>query len=202
MGAVVLLFLIACLSVAARPSEDERVELWYASGNTWPPSWQNETDAFKEAMAFREEELMMIPGADERWENWMQFTEGRMTPRFTPVGFKLITTPPSIQARLKAALDRAMVDFESIPNEAQIDALYTPIPSKFVNLRGLDHQIHRELQGIHEEWSGLQLRPTSVYGLRVNRNGSSLIMHYDKVSLLCINWCLLLGPACMLVRTV
>jgi len=36
------------------------------------------------------------------------------------------------------------------------------------------------LQGIHEEWSGLKLKPTSVYGIRLNSNGSSLTMHYDK----------------------
>lgn len=28
----------------------------------WPPKWQEETDEFKAAMAFRETEIMKIPG--------------------------------------------------------------------------------------------------------------------------------------------
>lgn len=178
---VSLLLAVAVGSAASRPTEEERVRLWYEAGNTWPPRWQDETSEFKEAMRVREEELMMLPGADERWENFMQYTQSRLVPRFTPMGFKLMQTPPSIQARLKAALDKALENFDAIPNEPQIDALYTPIPSKFVRLRGLDWQIHNELLSLHEEWSGLKLRPTSIYGLRLNRNGSSLVMHYDKV---------------------
>ncbi|RYG64376.1 hypothetical protein EON64_14120 [archaeon] len=173
--------LLELTTVSGRPSEQERVELWHVAGYTWPPTWQNETEAFKLAMAHREEELMLLPGADERWENYMQYTQSRMVPRFTALGFELIDTPPSVQAKLKAALDRAVLNFDSLPDEPRIDALYTPIPSKFVFLNGIDRQIHEELRPLHEEWSGLQLVPTSAYGLRLNRNGSSLVMHYDKV---------------------
>lgn len=177
---LLVVFLICALG--RRPTEPERVDLWYREGNTWPPKWQNYSQEWLDNMKLREEELMMLPGADERWENFMQFTEGWMVPRFTPMGFKLINTPPSLQARLKAALDKALEDFDAIPDEPQIDALYTPIPSKFVRLNGLEREVHRELLPLHEQWSGLQLRPSSIYGLRLNRNGSSLVMHYDKVS--------------------
>jgi hypothetical protein len=34
----------------------------------------------------------------------------------------------------------------------------------------------------HEEWAGgIKLRGTSAYGVRLYKNGSSLVMHYDKV---------------------
>ncbi len=135
----------------------------------------------REAMRLRDEELQLLPGANERWENYMQYTQSRMVPRFTEVGFELISTPPSVQAKLKAVLDKAVKNFDALPNERQIDALYTPIPSKFVYLGGVAGQIHEELKSLHEEWSGLALVPTSAYGLRLNRNGSSLVMHYDKV---------------------
>lgn len=44
-------------------------------------------------------------------------------------------------------------------------------------------QIHHALTPLHEEWvGGMKLKPTSIYGVRVNRNGSALALHYDKVS--------------------
>ena len=32
---------------------------------------------------------MAIPGGNERWENWLQFTQSRLVPKFTPHGFKV-----------------------------------------------------------------------------------------------------------------
>jgi hypothetical protein len=176
---IVCSFFVSVLQ--ARPTEQERVKLWHAAGNTWPPNWQPESDTWKAAMIKREEELLLLPGADERWENWMQFTQSRMIPRFTPNGFQLIQTPPHIQAKLKEHLDRGLERFENLRNESKIDAVYTPIASKFIDLHGLDREIMKELKPLHEEWSGLELEGTSVYGIRLYRNGSSLVMHYDKV---------------------
>lgn len=33
----------------------------------------------------REAEIMKIAGSDERWENWLQFTQSRLVPKFTEV---------------------------------------------------------------------------------------------------------------------
>lgn len=132
-------------------------------------------------MKKREEELMLLPAANERWENFMQYTQSRLVPRFTEVGFELIQTPASVQTRLRAALDRALANWDKIRFEPKIDAVYTPLRSKFVDLHGLEWQIIQELKPLHELWSGLELEPTSAYGLRLYQNGSSLVMHYDKV---------------------
>ena len=35
--------------------------------------------------AAREAEIMSIGGGDERWENWLQFTQSRLVPKFTEV---------------------------------------------------------------------------------------------------------------------
>lgn len=60
-------------SVDAGPrlTEDERVQQWHQRGNIWPPNWQQEHQGYLDLHAAREEELMLIPGGDERWENWM-----------------------------------------------------------------------------------------------------------------------------------
>jgi hypothetical protein len=49
--------------------------------------------------------------------------------------------------------------------------------------------VNRELVPYHEEWIGndIKLRPTSAYGIRLYLNGSSLVMHYDKVHLILKN---------------
>jgi hypothetical protein len=45
------------------------------------------------------------------------------------------------------------------------------------------NEIHREMLPVHEDWvGGMKLQPTNIYGIRVNRNGSALALHYDKVS--------------------
>ena len=45
------------------------------------------------------------------------------------------------------------------------------------------NEIHRELKPLHEAWAGgIKLVPTSAYGVRFYQNGSSLVMHYDKVT--------------------
>ena len=35
---------------ARRLTEEERVNKWYADGNTWPPQWQPETEGMKRLM--------------------------------------------------------------------------------------------------------------------------------------------------------
>lgn len=75
---------------ARRKTEQERVADWYARNNTWPPRWQDERVTWRRAMKRREEELLLLPGANERWENFMQYTQSRLVKRFTERGFEVI----------------------------------------------------------------------------------------------------------------
>jgi len=181
---VLLASIIVWCCSAERLSENERVKQWIEKYGThgWPPAWQPESELMKEHMTRREIELQHIPGANERWENYMQYTQSRMVPRFTEVGFEVIQTPPAVHAKLKAAVDEGLKRWDQLREERQIDAVYTPIPSKFIDLYGLDNEAMLELRQLHEEWSGIsELVPTSAYGVRLYRNGSALAMHYDKI---------------------
>lgn len=188
------MFIIALIAVAvlalssARPTEDERVKLWYKNGYKWPPTWNpNETPEFKYAMSQRDRELQLIPGRNERWENYVQYTQSRMVPRFTEVGFKVITIPPAIFEKLKAKVDEGIANWENLRLERQIDAVYTPLPSKFVDMSDVNWEVIQELKPLHEEWAGgMKLKATSAYGTRLYQNGSSLVMHYDKVVYVCL----------------
>lgn len=185
--AVVTLLLVVLVAPSQGISEVERVRNWRKRFGSWPPNgppnWQVETPAQRAKNAAREAEIMQIPGAQERWENWMQFVSGQLVPKFTPTGFKLINTPPHVHAKLKAALDQALLDWDSIPLESSVDIVYGPANSKFLNIGQLAWDINADLLPLHEEWAGgIKLRGTSSYGIRLYQNLSSLVMHYDKVN--------------------
>jgi hypothetical protein len=51
----------------------------------------------------------------------------------------------------------------------------------FIDIEDIKGQFHFALQSIHEEWSGQELEPTAVYGLRVYREGQTLLPHTDTL---------------------
>jgi hypothetical protein len=166
-----------------RFTEQERVEYW-RQHHTWPPTWQPEREGYRKLMEQREREIMELPASDERWENWMQYTIGRMLPSFTQNGYEVATVPPAVFAKLKKAVDKGLENFENLREENHVEAIYvTPgFNSKFIDLGGIASEVHRDLLPYHEKWAGgIKLRPTSAYGVRLYRNGSSLLMHHDKV---------------------
>ena len=183
---IVVLLCAALLSAWAyrAPSEEERVKLWHEAGNTWPPSWHEESDELKALHAQREREIMAIPGANERWENWLQFTQSRLVPKFTPVGFKVVKTPAHIHERLAKAVTDGVAEWDTLRSEGKIDVIYHPDDKepKFVDLDGLNWDVISDLKELHEEWGGMSLRQTSAYGVRLYQNGSSLVMHVDRIS--------------------
>lgn len=71
-----------------------------------------------------------------------------------------------------------------MPFSHQEDSIYGPYNPKFVELGDLAEEVIKEMRPYHEQWGGMKLRATSAYGVRLYRNGSSMVMHNDKV--LCI----------------
>lgn len=176
-----LLLATVLQSSKSRPTEEERVRLWHEK-NVWPPKWQEDTPEYIEVMEQREREIMQIPGADERWENWMQYVQGRMLPRFTHQGFDVIKTPAHVQKKLKDAVMEGVKNWENLREEQQVeDSIYGSKNPKFVDLGPLAQEVIKELRPLHEQWvDGMKLKATSAYGVRLYRNGSSMVMHNDK----------------------
>lgn len=71
LSLIICWILYECIE-SRRATEMERIQDWHDRGEVWPPQWQEESEAYRLHMKQREEEIMQIPGADERWENWMQ----------------------------------------------------------------------------------------------------------------------------------
>lgn len=184
MACFLLVFLVVFVALAqgGRLSEQERVQQWREK-HTWPPTWQNETERYKANMAKREELIMQIPGSDERWENWMQFVQGRLVPSFTKNGFEKVRIPEELFKRLSKAVKDGVSDFDNLRSEGGVNAIYTRpgLPPKMLSLNQLARDLHLGLLPYLEEWAGgIKLKPTSAYGVRLYQNGSSLVMHHDK----------------------
>jgi hypothetical protein len=166
-----------------RLSEEERVEQWHQIWGKWPFDLYNDSEGFKTLKRSQEEEIMSIPGARERWENWMQFTAGQIVPKFTERGFELINTPPVVHKKLSDAMKKGLDNWDNLRYESKVDLMYGP-QSKFLDLGPLAWEVAGDLKEMHEAWAGgIELQPTSSYGIRLYLNGSSLVMHYDKVTI-------------------
>ena len=181
----IALMVVVCIKlIFSRPTEDERVELWYKNGNKWPPTWQEETPQMARVKAKQEEEIMSLTASDERWENWLQFTQGRLVPKFTTHGFELRPIPTEVFAKLRDATERGLDNWDQLRSEGNIDVILNNPghDPKFIDIGSLSYEVLKDLQSIHEEWAGgIKLRGTSAYGVRMYQNGSSLVMHYDRV---------------------
>lgn len=181
----VLLFVICAAFVVAfvegaRLSEVERVAQWKKNYGTWPYKFHEESEGFRALMAEREREIMQIRESNERWENWLQFIQGQMVYTFTPIGFKLIQMPDEVFKPLHAAMLEGLKNWDNLRTEGKIPVIHGP-DSKMHDVPALLRDAQKILLPLHEEWSGMKLKPTSIYGIRMYRNGSSLSMHNDKV---------------------
>lgn len=112
----------------------------------------------------------------------MQFTLGQIVPKFTSNGFDVVQVPPRVFEKLLNAVNPSLENFESIPYEKDVDVIYSPLLPRFVNIQQVQWDVIEDLKSYHEEWAGgMQLKATSAYGVRFYQNGSSLVMHHDKV---------------------
>lgn len=155
---------------------------WHAH-HTWPPTWQPETEGYRRLMEEREREIMSLTGADERWENWMQYVSARLLPNFTENGYAVIRTPPAVHEKLHKAVMAGVAEWDKLPHEQGVrESIYADEPPKFVRLGSLAWEVLEELRELHEQWIGgdIPLRPTSAYGVRLYQNGSTIVMHNDK----------------------
>lgn len=102
----------------------------------------------------------------------------RFTPSFTATGFEKVRTPSAVHRALRSVYD------ERIPHvfAEAADEEYMPTGSPdFIDIDDVKGQFHFAMQSLHEEWSGQELVPTAAYGLRVYRDGQTLLPHTDTL---------------------
>ena len=100
-----------------RVSDGESQQRWGESAMgrvSWPPLTFTESDEKKALMEARERELLQISGPLSRLQSWRQHAQSRLVHNYTQLGFKVVSTPPPIQAALAASLAE-FVDDTSVP---------------------------------------------------------------------------------------
>jgi hypothetical protein len=136
-------------------------------------------------MKAREREVMELTGRRERYHNWLQLISSNMVPRYTERGFDLVKTPLDVQKKLRKIVKDGLKQWDELEPEKKdgkpLESLYGN-QAKFIKIDGKTIvDIATELLPLHEEWAGIKLVPTSVYGVRMYQNGSALAMHVDNV---------------------
>lgn len=116
----------------------------------------------------------------------MQFVQGRYVKSFTQNGYLVADIPKKMFTKLKSFLAEAVKpgNFERLHEEGPVDAIFNSLdlPAKMSYLT-FSRELLEELRPLHEQWAGgIKLQGSSVYGLRIYQNGSSLAMHHDIVS--------------------
>jgi predicted 2-oxoglutarate/Fe(II)-dependent dioxygenase YbiX len=100
-----------------------------------------------------------------------------LLPALTTDGFRVVATPPDVQARLAEAFAAgAATRFDEAVDE---NILPTGTPS-FIDVGELGPWVLEELRAMHEHWCQAPLEPTASYGLRVYGEGQTLIRHTDR----------------------
>ncbi|ARU56900.1 2OG-Fe(II) oxygenase [Oleiphilus messinensis] len=109
-------------------------------------------------------------------------TDNEMLDNYTDTGFKKVTTPLNLQKVLtvfyKNKLEQATA--ESLPDFIKGDTESSP--SDLIQLTNAERAyIHEELKSICEDWSGVALQPTYVFGIRKYNHSAQLKCHRDRL---------------------
>jgi len=132
----------------------------------------------------------------ELFNSSKDYSDYTQIPKLTAEGFKLVKCPNEIWGivkdvyeLLKSKEEEEVFDgkesiIQGTSNSSMMSFGHTPNINKF---------LHKELKPLHEEWANTSLQESSLYGIRSYKNGSSLIMHRDRVkthhvsSIICVD---------------
>mmetsp|Transcript_46122 Transcript_46122/g.59248 ORF Transcript_46122/g.59248 Transcript_46122/m.59248 type:complete len:366 (-) Transcript_46122:342-1439(-) len=176
-------------------SEEERVDSFNKNGYIWPPTfgtkgWPSvqveESEEYKKSRDRMEAHIRSIPTYKLHWDEFFGLAQSRLMPSFTDVGFKKIKAPTHIWQKLKEAYDDGLrqisMNGDKTESFAHKPGSTTPqlLKPNFIPTHGINNQAMNELRPILEEWSGIELQNGQSYGIRVYKNGSTLVNHVDR----------------------
>jgi hypothetical protein len=147
----------------------------------WPdPQWlAREHPGYAQRMAERTAGVMAHRTSQKRWDEWMFLAQARLMPKFTAKQWDVVEAPPEVHARLLA---RFREKLPTVVQEAMgpgLSGVEGPNRAMFFEQEELNYAVLHELTPLFSEWAGVPLEPTSVYGVRVYRDGATLRDHLD-----------------------
>jgi len=112
------------------------------------------------------------------------FTSAEDFPIFTKNGFELTTCPPEVWGILQDSyklLEHKITNEEFEGKENIIVGGGSEMLS-FDAIPSIRSYIHKQLHGLHEEWSGESLDPSFIYGIRSYLKNATLSTHVDRIA--------------------
>jgi len=105
----------------------------------------------------------------------------RSTAPYFGLGFRKTTLDPTIYQKIVDHFSRHK-DSYNIEQDIQFLRTCKPnySPSLLVHDQTFNRNLGKELKPFHEEWSGMELKETACYGIRVYQPGSFLYNHVDR----------------------
>jgi Coenzyme PQQ synthesis protein D (PqqD) len=99
------------------------------------------------------------------------------------LGFLKTKIDPALHERLLRHFHSNIHKFKSeLPNEFLLTESKSAFPSLLYQDEEFNQQLLKELQKLHEQWSGLKLKKAACYGIRVYQPGSFLYNHTDRAT--------------------
>jgi len=153
------------------------------AATTWG-NWVPATKGWYATMERLQKQIQQMESQQERWDGMLNLAAaGLILPNFTRLGWHVVREPPqelrAVWQKLHKTLHEGLQG--SGPRaESRVDQI-AGNDTKMVPIGSLAREAHAELMPMHRAWAGgIELRPTSVYGLRVYQYGNTLTMHVDK----------------------
>ena len=130
-------------------------------------------------MAAREVRAQALTDSQARWDAWMFIAQARMLDNFTSAQWEVVDAPAAIHAKLLARLDQGRATARRESATGVLSGVHGPNAADFVAQEALNYEVLDALLPLHEAWCNCELEPTSVYGVRLYREGATLIDHLD-----------------------
>jgi hypothetical protein len=162
--------------------EDQRLEEYDRRNHTWPPlesEFLPATPGWRRLFQRRLQQVDRLSNEDNSYDAYINAINcGLIIPNYTEFGWGLTRGPTYLWETLNNSLATLLPTAEEEEFEGAIDTILRPL---FIELEiEVKDQVLRALQPILEAWSGVELLPSTAYGLRVYRNTSKLHMHVDR----------------------
>jgi hypothetical protein len=162
--------------------EDQRLEEYHRRNYTWPPlesEFLPATPGWRRLFQRRLKQVDRLSQQDNSYDAYINAIScGLITPNYTEFGWALTRGPTYLWESLNHTLADALPTAEEEEHEGAIDTKLRPL---FIELpTTVKEQVLQQVQPILEAWSGVELVPSTAYGLRVYRNNSKLYMHVDR----------------------
>ena len=116
------------------------------------------------------------------------FKDASDFPKLTPLGFKVVKVPTNTWRLIQEAYGllksvTRQENWEGITNIIHDKEGNAPVEIMSMdNCPRIREIIHNELQPIHEEFSGENIEPTFIYGIRSYKRGAILEPHRDRIA--------------------